>query len=149
MLAQGWQDGLTVCTLASKLSHLGLNPDPAINCHPSISQAGWWINVWGHPSDGRSTEHPICQHSLVDVKNPMVYFAKNVELLLASWSNYKFLPKLLERQWQTTQYNPFQETALAAPRMVHQNQKNIAKYILKFHQQNDNMLLHLNNQLMK
>ena len=24
----------------SKLSSLGLNPDPAINCHPGVSQAG-------------------------------------------------------------------------------------------------------------
>ena len=29
-----------VGTLASKLSILDLNPDPAINCHPVVSQAG-------------------------------------------------------------------------------------------------------------
>ena len=32
-----WQDG---CTPVSKLSSLGSIPDPAINCHPSVSQAG-------------------------------------------------------------------------------------------------------------
>ena len=37
---EGWQDGLEVCTLISKLSSLGLNPDPAINCHPGVPQAG-------------------------------------------------------------------------------------------------------------
>ena len=34
------QDGGGVCTLPSKLSSLGLNPDPGINCHPGVSQAG-------------------------------------------------------------------------------------------------------------
>ena len=32
-------------TLASKLSRLGLNTVPAINCHSGVSQAGWLINV--------------------------------------------------------------------------------------------------------
>ena len=43
----GWQDGLDLGerTLASKLSRLGSNPDPAINCHPGVSQAGLFINV--------------------------------------------------------------------------------------------------------
>ena len=38
--SQGLQDGLSVRTLTVKLSSLGLNPDPAINCHPSVLQAG-------------------------------------------------------------------------------------------------------------
>ena len=33
----------------SKLSSLGLNPDPAINCHLGVSQAGWFINVCAVP----------------------------------------------------------------------------------------------------
>ena len=32
-----------------KPSSLGLNPDPAINCHPGVSQAGWFINVCAVP----------------------------------------------------------------------------------------------------
>ena len=28
-----------------KLSSLGLNPDPAINCHSGVSQAGWFISA--------------------------------------------------------------------------------------------------------
>ena len=44
-----WQDGLEVRTLASKLSSLGLNPDPAMNCHPDVSQAGWFIDVCAVP----------------------------------------------------------------------------------------------------
>ena len=35
----GWQDGLEGCTLASKLSSLGSNPDAAINCHPGVSKS--------------------------------------------------------------------------------------------------------------
>ena len=34
-----WQDGLEIHTLASKLSSLGLNPEPAINC-PGVSRQG-------------------------------------------------------------------------------------------------------------
>ena len=40
---KGWQYGLEVRTLASNL--LSLGPEPAINCHPGVSQAGWFINV--------------------------------------------------------------------------------------------------------
>ena len=39
-LDMGWQDGQELCPLALKLCILGLNPDPAINCHPVVSQAG-------------------------------------------------------------------------------------------------------------
>ena len=43
---------LELCILPTKLSSLGLNPDPAINCHPGVSQAGWFINVCTvHPMD--------------------------------------------------------------------------------------------------
>ena len=48
----GWQDGLEVqevCTQDSELSSLGLNPDPAINCHPGVSRAGWSIDVCAVP----------------------------------------------------------------------------------------------------
>ena len=41
----GWQDDLEVCTLPSELSSLGSNPDPAINCHPGVSQAGRFIDA--------------------------------------------------------------------------------------------------------
>jgi len=43
---------LGVRTPTSKSSSLGLNPDPARNCHTAVSQAGWFINVC-RPSDGR------------------------------------------------------------------------------------------------
>jgi len=33
----------------SKLSSHGLNPNPAINCHSSVSQAGWFISVCAVP----------------------------------------------------------------------------------------------------
>ena len=45
----GWQDGLEVLTLFSKLSSLGLNPGPCINYHPGVSQAGSFINVCAVP----------------------------------------------------------------------------------------------------
>ena len=34
---EGWQDGLEVCTVISKLSSLDLNLGPALNCHPGVS----------------------------------------------------------------------------------------------------------------
>ena len=37
---KGWQDGLEVRTLTSKLSSLGFNHDRAINCHPGVLQVG-------------------------------------------------------------------------------------------------------------
>ena len=37
---EGWQDGQEECTLTSKPSRLGLNLDPAINCHPGVSKVG-------------------------------------------------------------------------------------------------------------
>ena len=44
----GWEDNLEMGTLASELSSsLGLNVDPAINCHSGVSQAGQGVNVWG------------------------------------------------------------------------------------------------------
>ena len=48
----GWQDGFEVRTVASKLSTLGLNPDPAINCHPQsftgrvTHQCVWRLLGW-------------------------------------------------------------------------------------------------------
>jgi len=39
-LIWGWQDGLEVRSLTSKLFSLGSNLDPAINCHLGVSQAG-------------------------------------------------------------------------------------------------------------
>ena len=36
----GWQDGLEVFTLTYKLSSLGWNPEPAINCHSRDSRQG-------------------------------------------------------------------------------------------------------------
>ena len=35
--------------LGLTLSSLGLNPNPAINCHPGVSPAGWFINVCAIP----------------------------------------------------------------------------------------------------
>ena len=32
-----WQDGLEIHTLALKLSHLDLNPNPALDWHPGVS----------------------------------------------------------------------------------------------------------------
>ena len=45
----GCQNGLEVGTLPSKLSSLRLNPNPAINRHPSVSQAGRFINACAVP----------------------------------------------------------------------------------------------------
>ena len=42
----------------SKLSSMGLNPDPAINYHAGVSQAGRFINVC------RETRHHICWNPL-------------------------------------------------------------------------------------
>ena len=39
------EDGKEVRRLTSKLSSLGLNPDPAINYHLDVSKAGQFINV--------------------------------------------------------------------------------------------------------
>ena len=44
MVRCSWQCGQEVDTLTCKLSNLGSNLDPAINCHPSVSQVGWFIN---------------------------------------------------------------------------------------------------------
>ena len=41
----GCKDSLEMCTFASELSSLGLNLEPAINCHPGVLQAGLCINV--------------------------------------------------------------------------------------------------------
>ena len=48
-MVMGWKDGLDVRTLASKLARLSSNPDPAINCHPGISQAGSFVNMCAVP----------------------------------------------------------------------------------------------------
>ena len=64
----GWQDGLEVCTLTSKLSSLGSNLSPAKNCPVGLSQAGCVPLL---------NERPICQHYLVDINDPTVSFMKN------------------------------------------------------------------------
>ena len=51
-LNNGWQDGLQVRTLPSKLSNLGSNLNPAINCLPDVSITGRFINVCPVPLDG-------------------------------------------------------------------------------------------------
>ena len=45
MTALDWQNGLEVHTLTAKLSSLGLNSDPAINCHPGVSHVECFINA--------------------------------------------------------------------------------------------------------
>ena len=65
-----WQDGLEVRTLTSKLSSLGLNPDPAINYHPGVSQAGRFILLWAFPRMDVKLGHPIYRHQLVGLKYP-------------------------------------------------------------------------------
>ena len=57
-----------VCTLTSKLSRPGLNPDLAIkNSHLGVF-AGREIREWvcRLPSDGHETGSSICRHELVD-----------------------------------------------------------------------------------
>ena len=42
----GWHDILEVCTAHStELSHRSLNLEPAINCHPGVSQAAQGVDV--------------------------------------------------------------------------------------------------------
>ena len=57
-IVNGWQDVLEVHTLFSKLSSLGLNLGPDINCHPGVSQSGGIHQCVCHPSDGRSMGVP-------------------------------------------------------------------------------------------
>jgi len=86
---QGWQDGLELCTLQHKSLSPGFDSEPSckllsrcftgrvINqCMPSL---GWMLN-------GNS----ICQHSLVDVKDPTVSFAKS------TWAIFQ-IPALTSR----------------------------------------------------
>ena len=52
-LITGWQGGLEIRKLTSKLSSQGLNSNQAINCHPSISSMsvpslGWTLNWASH-----------------------------------------------------------------------------------------------------
>jgi len=49
------------------LCSLDLNPDPAINCHPGVSQVGWFINVCAVPP------MVVCQHSLMDLHSAVVF----------------------------------------------------------------------------
>ena len=42
----GWKDGFEVHTLTSKLSNLGSNRDPAMNCYLGVLQAGRFISVF-------------------------------------------------------------------------------------------------------
>ena len=73
---EGWQDDLEVGALPSKRSSLGLNLHPAINCHPGVSHAGHGINVSAVPRiDVKLC--PMLRHQLVDVKDPMMFFAKS------------------------------------------------------------------------
>jgi len=50
---------------------LGLNPDPAINCHPAVSQAGSFMNV---PRRDVELGFPVFLLWLVDIKDLMVSF---------------------------------------------------------------------------
>ena len=71
-----------VCALLSQLSSLGSNPDLAINCHFSVSQAGWFNNLCviprtivklGVPSGGISRwtlKIPRCPSQRVDELSP-------------------------------------------------------------------------------
>ena len=52
-------------TIASELSSLGSNLDPAMNCHPGISHAGQGITVCAGPPDGRKAEDPSIVTGLV------------------------------------------------------------------------------------
>ena len=63
-----WEDGLKVHTLTSKLSSLGLNLSPAINCHSGVSQAGCLINVRDVPriEDKRVAKLQITALTLVE-----------------------------------------------------------------------------------
>ena len=43
---------MSIYTLLSELSRLGLNFDPAIKCHLGVSQAGRDNNMYARPNDG-------------------------------------------------------------------------------------------------
>ena len=84
----GWPR-LEVRTLASKLSSMGLIPDSAINCHPGgftgkgdpsmcVSSLGWMLN-W----------RLVCQHLLVDVKDPMVSFMKSRQAIAGTMAKFQ------------------------------------------------------------
>ena len=100
----GWPRGTHTRTHAHtplKLSSLGLNLNPNINCHPSVSQAF------------------VCAVPRMDVKlgvpSGMSFWMSNIsrcpsrrvgERSPASQTNSKFLPVLLlRRQWLTTLYS--------------------------------------------
>ena len=62
-------------THASKLASLGLNLNPAINCHPGVSQAGWFISVCTvHRMDIKLAS---CLPEFVDVKDLTMSFVKS------------------------------------------------------------------------
>ena len=75
----GWPR-CTVSTFASKMSRLGLNPDPAINCHPSVSQAGPFINVCAVPRIDIKLDVPSAGISWWTLKIPLCPSQREGEL---------------------------------------------------------------------
>ena len=93
---EGWEDGREICTLTSKLSSLGLNLSAAINCHPSVSQAGQFINVCAILRWMSNLCHLT---TLVgDVKDPTVSFTTSWLAIASTVDklNSKFLLKPIE-----------------------------------------------------
>ena len=88
----GWQDGQEVRTLTSKLSRLGWTHDPALNCHPSVSQAGWYINTCAIPGMDIKLGVPSAGISWWTLKIPWCPSRKVGELSPAPWPNFKILP---------------------------------------------------------
>ena len=76
---------------AFERSSLGLNLDQAINCHPGVLQAERGINVCTvHRKDIKLKLKIPCSAStdvkgaLVDVKDPMVSFAKSRQVIIGT-----------------------------------------------------------------
>jgi len=75
----GWQDGLEVDTLVPELSHLGLNPDTAINCHRGVSQIGKGINVCA----------VLRMNVQLGIKDPMESFSKSRRAITGTLAKFQ------------------------------------------------------------
>ena len=75
-----------------KLSSEGLNPNPAINRHPGISQAGWLLNVCAIPPMDDKLGVPSTDINWCTLRIPGRPPRRVGELSPASLTNSKFLP---------------------------------------------------------
>ena len=97
---------MEVQMLAHKLLSLGLNPDPAINCHPGVSQTGWFINVSAVPRMDVEAGVPSAHISWWTVKIPWCPLQRVGELSPTPWLNYEFLLEPAEGITSAAQPHP-------------------------------------------